>query len=483
MASNATETDNALDSSSRALSRPEIHITSRKIHPVCNNTILASKHRTFSLSLLINFIVNRDSQTEMAWSSRLLRDNVVAEALAVVQALQLAHQRLLTLPPGSGGPKLATVQIFTGALYVFRDIVLINNAWSASRSPTAHAKLLRAIQAIMFEQSQKLGDIPDLEVDLHLYWLTAESGLKSQRAAKRVALQCRLLDGEQNMFTLDGEARLAAEMAPPVYLDVEHALIQKSKDHKEKFDGGPAVASAPINPPVGYHDSWYGQSYDPCPEPYVSSFSDPEDFYDSDFEVHESIDISLTPSHPSNSVPYTSDPPLMGGPPDMVSDIPFPGTDKPLWWRDLGPARSTIEQTSQIKDSAPSIEQDDVSGTEKATVTRTEATAEEEDDLMEEHVLEQCIRFMQERRMCGHRNEPVLEHWQEVCLKELRLMAPGNSLVRAHEAKRARINRLLDEIHAMRVDISQRQKLVNEKDKEVRHLARDQPFFFGASFS
>lgn len=422
-------------------------------------------------------------QAEMAWSSRLLRDNVVAEALAVAQALQLAHQRLRTLRPGPGGPKLATVQIFTGALHVFRDIVLTNNAWSANRSLTPHAKLLRTIQVMMFEQSQKLGDIPDLEVDLHLYWLTAESSLESQRAAKRVALQCRLLDGEQNMFTLDGEARLAAEIPPPVYLDVEHALIQKSKDHKEKSDEKSAVASAPFTPLVGYHDSWYGQSYDPCPEPYVSSFSDPEDFYDSDLEVHESLEISPSPFHPSTSVSYTSDPPPMGGPPDMVSNIPFPGTDKPLWWRDLGPARPTIEQTSSIKDSAAIIEQNAVPGTQKATADGTEATAEEEDDLMEEHVLEQCIRFMQERRMCGHRNEPVLEHWQEVCLKELRLMAPGNSLVRAHEAKRVRINRLLDEIHAMRVDISQRQKLVSEKDKEVRHLARDQPFFFGASFS
>ncbi|KAK3503289.1 hypothetical protein B0T13DRAFT_486189 [Neurospora crassa] len=449
MASNATEASNALDSSSRALSRPK----------QCN------------------------TPPEMAWSSRLLRDNVVAEALAVVQALQLAYQRLRTLPPGSGSPKLATVQIFTGTLDVLREIALTNNTWSSSRNPTHHAKLLRAIQAMMFEQSQKLGDIPDLKVDLHLYWLTAESGLESQRAAKRVALQCRLLDGEQKMFTLDGEARPAAEMAAPVYLDVEHALIQKIKDHKEKFDEESAAAKVPIICPVVYHDSWYGQSYDPCPEPYVSSFSDPEDFYDSDLEVHESIDISPTPSHPSNHVSYTSDPPPIGGPLDMVSDVPFPGTDKPLWWRDLGPARPTIEQISSIKDSAPSIKQDAVSGTETTTATRTEATAEEEDDLIEEHILEQCIRFMQERRTCGHRNEPVLEHWQEVCLKELRLMAPENPLVRAHEAKRVRINRLLDEIHTMRVDISQRQKLVNEKDKEVRHLARDQPFFFGASFS
>ncbi|EGO54817.1 hypothetical protein NEUTE1DRAFT_48623 [Neurospora tetrasperma FGSC 2508] len=482
MASNATEANNRLDSSSRALSRPEILNTSRKTHPARN---IVSNHRTFSSSLLINSIANRHSQTEMAWSSRLLRDNVVAEALAVVQALQLAHQRLRTLPPGPGGPKLATVHIFTGALHVFRDIVLTNNAWSANRSLTPHAKLLRTIQVMMFEQSQKLGDIPDLEVDLHLYWLTAESSLESQRAAKRVALQCRLLDGEQNMFTLDGEARLAAEMPPSVYLDVEHALIQKSKDHKEKSNEKSAAAGVPrdIICSVGYHDSWYGQSYDPCPEPYVSSFSDPEDFYDSDLEVHESIEISPSPSRPSNPVSYTSGPPPMGGPPDMVSNIPFPGTNKPLWWRDLGPARPTIEQTSQIKDSTPSIEQDDVPGTEKATVTRTEATAEEEDDWMEEHVLEQCIRFMQERRMRGHREEPVLERWQEVCLKELRLMAPGNPIVRAHEAKRVRINRLLDQIHAMRVNISQRQKLVSEKDKEVRHLARDQPFFFGASFS
>ncbi|KAJ4408691.1 hypothetical protein N0V85_004192 [Neurospora sp. IMI 360204] len=45
--------------------------------------------------------------------------------------------------------------------------------------------------------------------------------------------------------------------------------------------------------------------------------------------------------------------------------------------RDLGPARPTI--TSET---------------------------EEEQDMMEEHELEQCIRFMQERRTMGYRNEP-----------------------------------------------------------------------------
>ena len=57
-----------------------------------------------------------------------------------------------------------------------------------------------------------------------------------------------------------------------------------------------------------------------------------------------------------------------------------------------------------------------------------------------------------------------------------RLRIPLCVLMRRRESK---INRLLDEIDAMRVDISQRQKRVNEKDKEVRHLARDQPFFLG----
>nr|CAD70435.1 hypothetical protein [Neurospora crassa] len=535
MAPNLTEASAGLNSSSQAFTRPEQSNT--PLPPLNTSHIRlmvadkngVKKGLTSTLSFVAKFTL-----LKLTTSSNLVKKNTATEALAVVQALVVARQRLCTLPASSTCPMVATVQIFTGppVFDLLRGTVINNNNNNNNnnrKSRTPRDELWRLIQFMIFEHSHKLGEVPHIKVDLHLYWLPVKCRLQSQLSAKLIAIKCRQHEGMENIFTLDGRARPAAEMPLPVYLDrdMEHALDKKIKRYEKELEMKLAVASAPITPPVGYHDSWYGQSYDPCPEPYVSSFSDPEDFYDSDLEVHKSLEISPTPFHPSNSVPYTSDPPPMGGPPDMVSDIPFPGTDKPLWWRDLGPspshhsnsvpyisdpppmggppdmvsdipfpgtdkplwwrdlgpARPTIEQISSTKNSAPSIEKDAVSGTEKATVPRTEATAEEEDDLMEEHVLEQCILFMQERRMRGHRNEPVLEQWQEVCLKELRSMAPENPLVRVHEAKRARINSLLDEIHAMRVDISQRQKRVNEKDKEVRHLARDQPFFFGASFS
>ncbi|KAK3343228.1 hypothetical protein B0H65DRAFT_577188, partial [Neurospora tetraspora] len=448
MPPSVTEASNGLDSSGRALTRPEESNTTRKSHPARGIAELVLLHFASASSLLISSMSpgtdDHGKQAEMAWSSKLLRDKTVAQALAVVQVLQLAQQRLRTLPPG---PKLATVQIFTGALNVLREIALNNNTWSASRSPTPHLELLRSVQSMMFEHAHKLGEIANVEVDLHLYWLPSKSRLESQQSAKRIALKCRLHDGEQNMFTLGGEPRPAAEIPPPVYLapDVEHALVHKNKNHKKKLEKKSAAATVPITSHIGYQDSWYGQSYDPCPEPYVCSFSDPEDYYDSELEVHNSIEASPEPSHPSNPEPYSSEPPPMGSPPDMVSDIPFPRTNKPMWWRDLGPARPTI--TSET---------------------------EEEQDMLEEHELEQCIRFMEERRALGYRNESVLEHWQEVYIKELRLMAPENPLVRSHEAKRARINCLQEKICLLREEI-------NKKAKEFRHLARDQPFLFSGS--
>ncbi|KAL0467542.1 hypothetical protein QR685DRAFT_574338 [Neurospora intermedia] len=445
MAPNVTEASAGLNSSSRAFTRPEQSNTPHKSHSGRGIATLLTK-----------------TQAEMAWSSNLVKKNTATEALAVVQALVVARQRLCTLPASSTCPMVATVQVFTGPpVFDLLRGTVINNNNNNRKSRTPLDELWRLIQFMIFGHSHKLGEVPHVKVDLHLYWLPVKCRLQSQLSAKLIAIKCRQHEDMENIFTLDGRARPAAAMPLPVYLDrdMEHALDKKIKRYEKELEMKLAVASAPITPPVGYHDSWYGQSYDPCPEPYVSSFSDPEDFYDPDLEVHKSLEISPTPSHPSNSLPYTSYPPPMGGPPDMVSDILFPGTDKPL--------------CSIKEDLAPSIQQDAISGTETATVsvTRTEATAEEEDDLMEEHVLEQCIRFMQERRKCGHRNEPVLEQWQEVCLKELRSMAPENPI--------SKINRLLDEIDAMRVDISQRQKRVNEKDKEVRHLARDQPFFLG----
>ncbi|KAJ4379951.1 hypothetical protein N0V85_008801, partial [Neurospora sp. IMI 360204] len=92
-------------------------------------------------------------------------------------------------------------------------------------------------------------------------------------------------------------------------------------------------------------------------------------------------------------------------------------------------------------------------------------------DMMEEHELEQCLRFMMERRAMGYRNDPVSENWHEVYLKELRLIDPQNSLVRSYEAKRARINCLWEEIRLLR-------EKTKRKTEEVRHLARDQPFMF-----
>ncbi|KAK3338796.1 hypothetical protein B0H65DRAFT_551578 [Neurospora tetraspora] len=103
------------------------------------------------------------------------------------------------------------------------------------------------------------------------------------------------------------------------------------------------------------------------------------------------------PSYPRPPETYSSEPPPIRGHPNILSAIPFPSTNKPRWWRDLGPARPTItskteevsfmqEQTSPVKDSAPINKHDDVSDSEKAMVNSTEETVKEQ-DLMEEHVL------------------------------------------------------------------------------------------------
>ncbi|KAJ4387026.1 hypothetical protein N0V85_007806 [Neurospora sp. IMI 360204] len=397
MAPNVTEASKGLDSSGRALTRPEEANTTRpnvytelrgQVHaPAANDE--ASKSQILTIAerfegrmatpyeITLTFFTsascqpkpNRETvgaysvvftemsanandhgkQAEMAWGSNLLGDWGVAEALAVVQAVQVANQRLRTLPPGSGGPKFVTVQIFTGAFNVLREIALNDNTWSASRSPIPHLELLRSVQSMMFEHTHRLGEIANVEVDLHLYWLSGKCRLESQLSPKRVAIECRLHDGEHNMFTLNGEAKPASEIPPPVYLapDVEQALVHKNKNHKKKLEKKSAAARVRIASQTGYQDSWYGQSYDPCPEPYISSFSNPEDFYDSDLEVHNSIEASPEPSYPRKPEPDSSEPPPMGGPADMVSDIPFPGTDKPMWWRDLCLRSETEEECDE----------------------------------------------------------------------------------------------------------------------------------------
>ncbi|KAK3334687.1 hypothetical protein B0H65DRAFT_553616 [Neurospora tetraspora] len=80
----------------------------------------------------------------------------------------------------------------------------------------------------------------------------------------------------------------------------------------------------------------------------------------------------------------------------------------------------------------------------------------------------------------AHCQPPSPTQMRGVYIEKLRLMAPQNPLVRSHEAKQARIDCLQEEILFLRVEISQRQKLVNGKAKELRHLAPDYTFLFYA---
>ncbi|KAK3948375.1 hypothetical protein QBC32DRAFT_351749 [Pseudoneurospora amorphoporcata] len=78
-------------------------------------------------------------------------------------------------------------------------------------------------------------------------------------------------------------------MPLPVYLRLSEPDSDQITERPNNNEETNTLATGtPISSPVWYHDSWYGQCYDPIPEPYGCCFSDPEEYYDSDLEASSS---------------------------------------------------------------------------------------------------------------------------------------------------------------------------------------------------
>ena len=285
----------------------------------------------------------------MAWSSKAMEEHFVAEATAVIQALYIAHDRFNTFQPPSHGPTPVLIQVFTPC----PDVIQLVNKTTKWRGRT----YLRNIQAMMFEASASLGNLPNVEVDLHLYYLDPRHGAAFQPQAKTFASACqeRAIEGGF-MFTLDGEAVPLGYMTLPSPAHkklsdlneadtTRRALNSDRVDHthhvnKKQRTKGPEAATSLV---WNYHDTYFGQRYDPVPEPFTSCFSDPEQFYDSDIEIEacNPRPASSKPTSPKRPDPEWFLTKVPSPPPNRDSasffQLPLPGINKPLWWHDLKP--------------------------------------------------------------------------------------------------------------------------------------------------
>ena len=165
--------------------------------------------------------VNHGKKAEMAWCSEVLSDFLIAEALAVLQALRIAIDRVHTLSTTSA---IVKVHIFTGCM----DVLNLIESKRGGFSVIPRKRLLRMLRALLFEHSHLLANIPGVEVDLHIHCLPMGSGIERQKAAKSVAIQCRELDDKQTIFKLDGEAMPATQMPVGVHLRLDPDLLDNS---------------------------------------------------------------------------------------------------------------------------------------------------------------------------------------------------------------------------------------------------------------
>ncbi|KAK3401421.1 hypothetical protein B0T20DRAFT_389377 [Sordaria brevicollis] len=102
-----------------------------------------------------------------------------------------------------------------------------------------------------------------------------------------------------------------------------------------------------------------------------------------------------------------------------------------------------------------------------------------EQGMMDEHALEQSVRFILEMRTRGGFDDVgILDELEGLYLKKLRVVAPENPFVRAYVTKQA--DALQEEIRCLRAEMKQREELAEEKERELRDLVKDYPSLYHA---
>ncbi|KAJ4387029.1 hypothetical protein N0V85_007809 [Neurospora sp. IMI 360204] len=119
----------------------------------------------------------------MGWHMPHMIDNMIGEATAVAQTIQVAGEKLRGAHLASNKIKAATVKVFTNGNQVLQHI-----DGRAAVKGFRQETFRKAIQLVC-KQSHELGCIPGLDVKLELFWVPGHAGVDDNDITGKAAKQ------------------------------------------------------------------------------------------------------------------------------------------------------------------------------------------------------------------------------------------------------------------------------------------------------
>lgn len=126
---------------------------------------------------------HHERKVVMGWHMPHIIDNMIGEAIAIAQAIQVAGKRLRAAHLASRYTRAATVKVFTDGNQVLEHID--GRAAIKGFRQETYPKAIR----LVCEQSHELGCIPGLDVKLDLFWVPGHAGVVDNDTADKAAKQ------------------------------------------------------------------------------------------------------------------------------------------------------------------------------------------------------------------------------------------------------------------------------------------------------
>ncbi|KAK3343231.1 hypothetical protein B0H65DRAFT_577193 [Neurospora tetraspora] len=154
----------------------------------------------------------------MGWHMPHMIDNMIVEAIAVAQAVQVSGKKLRAAHLASNKTRAATVKVFTDGNQVLQHI-----DGRAAVKGFRQETFRKAIRLVC-EQSHELGCIPGLDVTLELFWVPGHAGVDDNDIADKAARQILRNPRQGNLFTIDKKKRNISSMPAAVFLPLQYDL-------------------------------------------------------------------------------------------------------------------------------------------------------------------------------------------------------------------------------------------------------------------
>ncbi|EGO54830.1 hypothetical protein NEUTE1DRAFT_141109 [Neurospora tetrasperma FGSC 2508] len=159
----------------------------------------------------------------MGWHMPHIIDNMIGEAIAIAQAIQVAGEKLRAAHLASKYTRAATVKVFTDGNQVLEHID--GRAAIKGFRQETYRKAIR----LVCEQSHELGCIPGLDVKLDLFWVPGHAGVVDNDTADKAAKQILRNPRHCNIITVDRNRRSIASMPAAVFLPLQQDLEEETR--------------------------------------------------------------------------------------------------------------------------------------------------------------------------------------------------------------------------------------------------------------